>query len=570
VNKTLYSLTSALALLLAAPALAQPKVPAPLQPVQSIALGTHAALASTIQLPNHSTVLLLTDTESPNIHLQCLSATGQTTWQADVERYQRDRVEDRFRAIGELFLPPKSKETTAQLEQLHLAKLVAMQVLSDGNTIYTVERLQERAMKKLPKGSPLKAGQVHVQRIDEQGKVSKVVFAGRPEPSSKKEDQFCMGRYVDGNGYVEIMRVDNQREETKTFFLDHYDQASGKVRREPLALPAELKQPGGFITYFREWFQDWAYLGHRPNQTYFVRRTLTTAPEQKPGQQPLIYQVLTVDDKGATTGGFSTTLGLDKGTAPRSSGEISNLGELDHIAHIYSHSNGKSTVYYDGWDNNTGHTGSFWLDYATGDVIIYGEYDEGELPEPGRLYDLKGYYQRRYAPDGTTRQQMQSKYSEGMRAKKKNNLFAGGFNMYYRRQTRFHLDPLSHESQYSFWLNSVLGSDEMIDLYLDPDLKPKRFDYADKINSPDHLYTVVMFPQHFWVYKNSFDAHDYRVYEHAGTDEPPVYAALEKLRRASGSKLPFHEFHLAATGEGKGLVVERKTPVGGSLQVYTF
>jgi hypothetical protein len=549
--------------------LAPPAAPAPLQPVQTIALGTHAALAGTIQLPNRNTVLLLTDTESPNIHLQCLTPEGNTAWQTDVERYQRDRYPDNFKAIGELFLPPKSKESAEQLEQLHLAKLVAMQVINDGNTVYTVERLYARALKKLPKDSPLKAGQVHIHRVDEQGKVSKVVFAPRPEPESKKIDQYCMGRYADSQGYVEIMREDNKREETERFFLDHYDQASGQLRREPLTLPDAPKQPTGF-TYFREWFQDWAYLGHRPNQTYFVRRTLTTDVEQKAGKQPLIYQVLILDDKGASTGGFSTTLGLSKGTAPRSSGEISNLGELDHIAHMYEHSSGRSTIIYDGWDNNTGHTGSFWLDYATGDVLIYGEYGEGDLPDYDRTYDLKGYFLRRYAPDGTTREQLQANYSEAMRAKKKENLFAGGFGVYVRRQTRFHLDPLSQQSQYSFWLNSVYGSDEMIDLYLTADMKTKRYDYASKINTAEHLYTVVMFPQQFWLFKNSPDAHDYRVYEHAGADEPPVYAALEKLRRASGSKLPFHEFHLAATGAGQGLVVERKVPVGGTLQVYKF
>ncbi|GAA4365553.1 hypothetical protein GCM10023185_35890 [Hymenobacter saemangeumensis] len=569
--KLFYATLAGGALLLATTSamLPPPGPPAPLQPVQSIALGTHAALAGTIQLTDRNTVLLLTDTETPNIHLQCLDPKGKTVWEANVERYQRDRYADNFKAIGELFLPPKSKESQAQLEQLHLAKLVAMQVLSEGNTIYTVERLEERALKKLPKGSPLKAGQVHVHRIDGQGKVSKVIFDGRPQLESRKSEQYCLGRYVDGGGYVEIMRVTNKREETEEYFLDHYDQASGKVRREPFTLPVHPKQPGG-MNFFKEWFQDWAYLGHRPNQTYFVRRVLTTAPEQKPGQQPLVYQVLTTDDKGATTGNFSTILGLDKGTAPRSSGDISNLGELDHIPFYYTHSAGRSSITYDGWDNNTGHTGSFWLDYATGDVIIYGEYDEEELPTASRLYDLKGYFQRRYAADGSPKEQVQLKYGEAMRAKKKNNLFAGGFNMYYRRQTRFHLDPLSKQAQYSFWLNSVYGSDEMIDMFITPDMKYKRYDYANKINGPEHLYTVVMFPQHFWLYKNSFDAHDYRVYERAGADEPPVYAALEKLRRSSGSQMPFHEFHLMPTGDGNGLVVERKTPVGGSLQVYTF
>lgn len=556
-------------LLVLAAGAARGQAPAPLRPVSTIDLGTHTALGGSVQLANHNTVLLLTDTESPAVRLKCLKPDGQPAWEAAVERFQRAKYAYPYFPIGEIFLPQKSAEATRQAKDLHLAQLVSVQVLTDGNTLYTVERIDVRMSKKEIKNSSFKPGQVYVNRVDEQGHLTRAVFEARPEPESNRVVAECMGRYVDGAGYVEVTRETNKREETQVYFLDHYDFASQKLRRESLSLPEPPRQSGG-MSSFKEWYQEWAYLGHRPNQTYFCRRTLTTAPTQKPGNQPLTYQVYLTDDRGAATTGFSTTLDLEKLCAPRSSGRIMNTGELDHIPHMFDHSTQRTSYYYDGWDISTGNTGSFRLDRATGNVLIYGEYGLGDVPYSEGRYVLKGYFQRRYSSDGKTLSQMQTPYTDALRAKKKDKLFEGGYGVGWQRQSRFHLDPFTQQSQYSFWLNSMYGSDEMLDLVIDPAQKVQRYDFASKINTDEHLYTSVLFTEPFWLDKNSQAAHDYRVFDHAAKDDAPVYAALEKLRRTAGTKMPFHEFHLTPTGSASGLVVERRQPVGGVLQVYTF
>jgi hypothetical protein len=64
-------------LLLASPAAAQ--TPAELlRPAQTIVLGPHATVGGTVVLPNHNTVLLLTDSESPEIVVQCLAPDGHS------------------------------------------------------------------------------------------------------------------------------------------------------------------------------------------------------------------------------------------------------------------------------------------------------------------------------------------------------------------------------------------------------------------------------------------------------------------------------------------------------------
>lgn len=539
-----------------------------LQPVQTIGLGEHGTVGGTLRLPNHNLVLLLTDAVSFDVTAQCLAPDGHTLWTTVLTRFQRPNVgytlDTRQIAIGRA-----ARENKQLRKEMLAAQLYPVNVFTDGNDVVLAERLDEDAVKTQnktrEKADRLKEGQTFVQRLDAQGHLSKHLFEPRPEPESKKTIALTLGRYADATGYVEVVRETNKREETLTFCTLHYDLKTQTVRREPLELPATPEHIGG-MNSFRHWYQEWAYLGHRPNQTYFCRRTLVNGPKDKPGTQPIIYQVHLADDLGALAGGFSTTLGLNKGTRPYFSGNMPSPGELNHLPNYYSVMQGKNNyVTYDEWRTSSGGIGSFYLDYLTGDVLIYGEYGEGELPELSGA-DLLGFFERRFSTDGQVLAQVQGPYSAKMRTDKKK----ASFKAQYYRQTRFHFDPVSGQSQFSFSPLRVYGNSEDFDLFMDRDLKPLRYDYLPGKDKDERIYTSVTYAQPFHL-TTTFDGEDeIRLYEHAGKDDHPVYAALEKQRRTAGADADEFGFYLAPTGPASGLVVEKPLGIGGKLQVFRF
>jgi hypothetical protein len=557
-------------LLLASPAAAQ--TPAELlRPAQTIALGPHATVGGTVVLPNHNTVLLLTDSESPEIVVQCLAPDGHTLWKTTAVRFGHAvygsgyLFDTRQIAIGQEARTNKQlqKEKTA-------ASLYPVSVLTDGNEIVLAERISEEVAKDLVKSGAtnLVEGQVYVQRLNAEGVLTKHLFEPRPTPASKETKALTMAGYADANGYVEVVREKNKEEGTLVFCTMHYDLKTNALRREKLELPA-TPEPPGLTNSFRAWYQEWAYLGRHANHTYFCRRTLVNDPSQKPGHQPITYQVYLVDDKGAPApGGFRTTLDLDKGTIPMYSGRIPSYGELAHIPHRYTKKVGQGYVNYDEWETSSGGIGSFYLDRATGDVLIFGEYGKGDLPEADPRPFLNGFFERRYAADGRLVAQLQTPYTDEMRDKTTLPAFRG----YYDRQPHFHFDPFTGHSQYGFAPQRGLDSNDDFDLFLDRDLKLQRYEIlSGKGKDKDgRIYTSVWFTEPFWVYKVGGSAADLRNYEHAAPTDLPVYAALEKLRRTASADMPDYKFYLSPTGPSTGLVVEQPLGIGGALKVYTF
>ena len=73
----------------------------PRQRAQTISLGPAAALGGSVQLPNYSTVLLLTDTEQFGLRTVCLSAEGRPLWETPAERHQYPKLNSRG-----MFAPP--------------------------------------------------------------------------------------------------------------------------------------------------------------------------------------------------------------------------------------------------------------------------------------------------------------------------------------------------------------------------------------------------------------------------------------------------------------------------------
>jgi len=560
-------------LLLAAGSAAAQAQTTPLHPAQTIALGPHATMGGTVVLPNHNTVLLLSDGESPAIVVQCLAPDGHTLWQTTATRFGHAvygsgyLFDTRQIAIGQEARANKQlqKDKTA-------ASLYPVSVHTDGNNVVLAERISEEVAKDAAKSGAtnLAEGQVYVQRLDAEGVLTKHLFEPRPAPADKKTIDNAMAGYADANGYVEVVREKNKDAGTVAFCTIHYDLKTNTLRREKLELPA-TPEPPGRTSSFRVWNQEWAYLGHYASRTYFCRRTLVNAPDEKPGRQPITYQVYLVDDQGAPApGGFRTTLDLEPGTIPAYAGRIPSYGELAHIPHRYTVKVGQDYVNYDEWETSSGGIGSFYLDRATGDVLIFGEYAKGDLPESDPRPYLKGFFERRYAADGRLVAQLQTPYTDEMRDRTTLPAFRG----YYYRRPRFHYDPYTGHSQYGFDPQRGLdgtGHDDF-DLFLDRDLKLERYEILSGKgkDKEGRIYTSVWFTEPFWVYKMGGSAADVRNYEHAAPTDLPIYAALEKLRRAAGTDMPDYKFYLSPTGPNTGLVVEQPLGVGGALKVYTF
>ena len=356
---------------------AQAPATVPLHLVQTIALDPNAALGGTIRLPNHNTVLFITDTEHASMQAQCLAPNGHTLWETTVRRYQRPRQEG---LLGNALTSTRQMDASQMREA---ASMLPVSVFTEGNNVLVVERIDASAVKKLPKDTPFAAGQVYVQRLDEQGQIATASFPAPPAATTEAEQSAeTVGRYADARGFVEIVRETafiGKKERLQRFYLLHYDLGTTAPRREPLTLPPTVWLTGSW-DMFRLWYQDWAYLGHRPNQTYFCRRTLVNSAKDKAGQQPLVFQIYVVDDLGnVAPGGFSTALGLAKGTIPIYCGQIPNYGELDYaVRRFTATSNVTGDISYDSWATTA--VGSFYLDHATGDVSFLANTAKATCP----------------------------------------------------------------------------------------------------------------------------------------------------------------------------------------------
>ncbi len=533
-----------------------------LHPAQTIALGAHATVGGTLVLPNHNTIVLLTNSESPGVVAQCLAPDGHTLWKTTLTRF--GNAEQGARPLLDNLGIGQAAQANRKLQEEKVAaELYPLRVFTNGNEVILAEHISEEVTKKLAKtgADGIEACQTYVQCLSEQGSLTNHLFGRRPVPASNKVESLRLSGYADANGYVEVVRELDTRAGSVAFCTMHYDVKTNTIRREPLELPATPEHTGS-LGQFRHWYQEWAYLGHRPNQTYFCRRTLVNSATEKPGKQPITYQVYITDDQGkATSGGFSTTLDLSQGTIPMYSGAIPSYGELAHIPHYYSQQAASSSVTYDEWDTSAGGLGSFYLDRSTGDVLIFGEYGKGDLPEVDYHPELQGFFERRYATNGRLVAQLQTPYSAEMR-NKKNLSFKGRPD----RQMHFYFDPLTGQSRYSFSPRPYAS--ESLILFIDRDLKMQRYEYATSKN--ERIYTNIQFAESFYGYNADGNTANLLTYEHATKYDLPVYAALENLRLTAGANLLDHKFYLSASSPATGLVIEQPLGIGGTLKVYTF
>ena len=528
--------------------------PAP-QPAQTIALDAQTGLSAAINLPNRTTVAFLVSTATPQVHAVGLGADGRTLWEKDVQRYQptagyyeSPRLPT-YNVVGAL-----SKDEDFRREQASV-QLEPMDVFTDGNEVYTVEAIRTGFPKKQLAASGLTENSVVVQRLGTGGELTRVVFEAAPRTTAVR----TLGRYAEGGAYVELLREEGKGG-VPTFFTERYDLQTRAVQRTPLALP---ETPAAAARVYN----DWAYLGHRPHQTYLFRRVGSKNREAF-GRQPLEYQVLILDAAGAATGGFTTTLTLPKGSSPvYSAGLMPSLLEQAHVPRaltVVHQSNFDPLKRYDEtldeWNLSTGIFGDFYLDYATGDVLLFGEYGPYALPTLARGATRQGAFIYRFAPDGKLVQQGVHAYSkEELKGQEQAN--AG---MWQNRRLHFLYDPFTQAPVLSF-----VGDGGYASLYYDQNLAFQRADLLLRKASAQPLVTNVKFAAGSWVYK---PWQGYRPETRAfGTAAlAPIYAQLAGLRQAAGAPYPYHQLVVSAFADHSALALERPQVLGGPLRVYAL
>ncbi|GAB3833233.1 hypothetical protein [Hymenobacter jeollabukensis] len=529
--------------------------PAP-QPVQTITLDPQTGLSAAVSLPNRTTVVFMVSTATPQVHAVGLGADGRTLWQKDLPRYQQTagyydspRL-PRYNVIG----PGKDEEFRRQQASVQLEP---MDVFTDGNEVYTVEAIRLGVAKKLLAANGLSENSVVVQRLGGGGELTRVVFEAPPRKTAVR----TLGRYAEGGAYVELVREEGKGD-AQAFYTERYDLQTRAIQRTPLTLP---ETPAAAARVYN----DWAYLGHRPNQTYLFRRVGSKNREAF-GRQPLEYQVLTLDNAGAATGGFTTTLALPKGSSPvYSAGLMPSLLEQTHVPRaitVAHQSNFDPLKRYDEtldeWNISTGIFGDFYLDYATGDVLLFGEYGPYALPTLARGATRQGSFIYRFGPDGKLQQQGLHAYSkEEIKAQDQANE-----GMWQNRRLHFLYDPFTQAPVLSF-----AGDGGYASLYYDQDLAFQRSGLLLRKASQQILVTNVKFASGSWVYKpwqgNRPETKSFGPGEATGA---PVYAQLAALRRAAGAPYPYHQLFVSAFADRSALVLEQPQVLGGAVRVYAL
>jgi len=544
--------------------LARAQAPAALPtPARSIGLAPHDALCGAVQLANHNTLLLVANLDNNKVQVQCLAPDSHTAWQAQLLHRQRvvHNELDFTRLLADM--GSKGAQQTQAKEALELAaQLTPMKLYTCNNQLFAVEKLTQEAYDGLTKeeATHFAPGQLWLQRVDEQGQVTAGACAPRPSPASPKNIVTEIAHFAEGDAYYEVVSETNVREETEQFFMDRYDLA-GKHTRQALSLPPAPPTPGKWSGYMY-WDSGWNCLGHRPGQTYLFRRVLTTSDKQKPGNQPLTYQVLVLDNSGTATGGFATTLGLQADTGPAYSGPMLGVSEQTHVAHTSN--DGKIT--FDSWEVATGGFGNFYLDYATGEVLIYGEFNHETTPKIAFSSEVNGFFARRYSPQGQVTQQVQYLYGKDMH---KDN--GGDFTTRLARSCEFAIDPLTERLIFSFRQANLMNRGDRFTLFFDKNLANPHYshDGTSPMQQYQHPYPEVLYPGPAWLRTSGSRSHERRTYAHADPTDAPAYAALEQLsKQAAVTPESTYELYLTPTAPGKALVVERPQLVGGTLRVF--
>ncbi|GGF22047.1 hypothetical protein GCM10011383_37100 [Hymenobacter cavernae] len=509
-------------------------------------------MGGVVQLADNKTAVFISSSESNDVRVLLLQATGKTAWEGKISRFQFAKPEVIVLGIG------TGKSTQSGRERQALSSFLnPVDVFTNSSDLYTVEVLLSDVDKK-EKESALKHGSTVVQHFDESGQLQRAVFA--PTTVEKKVERRVMAHFAEGSAYYKIARERNEREDKTEHFLEVYDLNKKTRRRITLGLPATPERTKSNIFY-----NDWCYLGHRSGQSYLVRRLRGHSKKDNFSRMPVEFEVLVVNNDGQKIGGFVTTLGLEKGTYPIYSGSFQQAVEQSHI--YREHSTSKYT--FDEYDLITGGFGDFYLDYATGDVVIYGEYSHGSEGKQDYGYgdDNEGLFMHRYDLNGVARSKYQTAYPKEL-SKVQKNAFSGG-KMY--RSCTFLPDPVTGNLEFTISCGVIMGGGGKFFLKFDKELKYKSFIYRPievkerRLGSEE---TEISYVPPVWITQGTSANVESRELA-AAAKEDPLYAAIWKMHQKTAKTNPDTRYYLAHPASG-ALLLEQQKLVGGSVSIYTF
>jgi len=144
---------------------------------QTIGLDPHTRVGSTVALPNHNLVLLLSSAASPDVVAQCLAPDGHTLWKTTLTRLQQASTSSGYLLFDtrDIALGHEARDKKQLQKEMSAAGIFPVNVFTDGNDVVLAERIDGDAVKKQPKNSGVKLqdGQLFVQRLDAQGGLTK-------------------------------------------------------------------------------------------------------------------------------------------------------------------------------------------------------------------------------------------------------------------------------------------------------------------------------------------------------------------------------------------------------------
>lgn len=544
-------LTTVAALLVTAPlALAQ-------TPVQTIKLADKEMLDGAIRLTSGNTVIFLTNSTPNNgdVHAVALRPDGTTLWDAKLLKVQQ-LTSSRTKPFMESGSSRQSREALNSMLQ-------PVNIYSSGNDVYAVEVMDKEAVRHAGKNATLKANQIIVQHIAEDGEVSKAIFDG-PDPGKKVEREE-IGHYGDGDTYYVVAEEVNPREETTVQVMDCFNLTTKTTKHITLPLaPCEGRKGIGRV------YNHWRYLGHRPNQTYFVRNVFSHSKDEVPFRRyTLDYEVVVVNNAGEKVSGFVKMLDLPAENFVSYSGYMPNLLEQMHPYDAW----GSGSYAVDAFRINSGGYGDMYLEYATGNVLIFGEYAK---VKPGSNHfngvPLKGFFAFRFDPTGQVLNKAVVPYPADM-LKKRADDFEGSL----KRYCYFDVEPITGNLEFGFITPHMAGKNFFYRQVLDKNLndlgvmadevpKSNLSDYFDSSNG----LTLV---SPMCAEKPRGQDHETRTFGPypPKAQSPALYAQLKKLKaRKDDNDKEVRTMYLSAGADGKALVVFHPQILGGDVKVYTF
>lgn len=341
------------------------------QPVHTVQLPSREHTIGAVQLANGHAVLWTESYEPVQMQLRAFTGAGQPAWEATLKRATPSIVFD--------------------------AKLAAW-----GNRLVMIEPVASDNAK-----LQLKAGQILMQLVDEQGQVTQAVIDA--PTLDKATERTILASFPEDDAYYLLTEHRVPKKATEEFFVERFDPAGKTLQRTKLELPARYGQEPD-----KARFTDWVFGGHRANRNYFYRYA------GKPGEANAYakdagveYEVQILDNAGRAVGGFTTAVHqqLKPGTFVYYSGSMPHLFAQGHAPLVHNTTN----TSYDIYDVTMGATGDLFLDAATGDCLFWGEYASSpyEGARSSREH-TEGTFLQRYSAEGKLLSAAQAPYPANM------------------------------------------------------------------------------------------------------------------------------------------------------------